>query len=140
MKLLNKKTIEVLAPISGTVVAQKDIKDAAFSEEMIGAGLAITPENNNGKQTAYSPVSGIVKVAFHTGHAFGIETKEGPSILVHIGINTVEMNGKGFNATVKQGIKIKHSDALGSFDVEEIINSVISSDVVVLATNDSSKG
>lgn len=94
---------DVLSPVQGEMIAAKDIKDPVFSEELMGQTIGIIPENGD----IVCPVSGTVSAMFPTGHAFGITTSEGNGFLVHIGIDTVSLNGKGFQTFIKQGEKVK---------------------------------
>jgi len=86
-------------PVIGHVISLDDVNDEVFSSRAMGDGIAIVPT----KGILYSPFDGKVEVAFPTGHAFGLKSNTGVEMLLHIGINTVELNGKGFNAKVKVG-------------------------------------
>ncbi len=88
------------APVSGRVIAMTDVPDPVFSGEVLGKGCAIWPD----EEVVYSPVSGTVSVTM--GHAVGIMGDNGIEVLVHIGVDTVDMNGKGFTGFVKQGDKV----------------------------------
>lgn len=103
----------------GKVVALSEVPDKVFAEKMMGDGYAL--ELSDGK--IYAPVDGTVAVAFPTGHAYGITTKNDIEILIHIGIDTVELDGKGFNAKVKQNDKVKAGDLLTEVDLEYIKNA-----------------
>lgn len=113
MKTL-KTQEKLLSPITGRIIQIEDVPDEVFAQKMMGDGLAI--EASEGK--AYAPVSGELTVLFPTYHAFGIRTPEGIEVLVHIGINTVELMGIGFNAHKKQGDIVKTGDLIVSFDIE----------------------
>lgn len=98
---INKKTDEgkMELPVIGHAISLDDVNDEVFSSRAMGDGIAIVPT----KGILYSPFDGKVEVAFPTGHAFGLKSNTGVEMLLHIGINTVELNGKGFNAKVKVG-------------------------------------
>lgn len=91
----------VCAPVTGRVIKMTDVPDPVFSGEVVGKGCAIWPDD----ETVYSPVSGTVTVTM--GHAVGITGDNGIEVLVHIGIDTVDMEGKGFTGYVSQGDKVK---------------------------------
>ncbi|MBM6755661.1 PTS glucose transporter subunit IIA [Collinsella tanakaei] len=94
----------VAAPVSGRIIKMTDVPDPVFSGEVVGKGCAIWPD----EETVYAPVSGTVSVTM--GHAVGITGDNGIEVLVHIGIDTVDMEGKGFTGYVKQGDKVKAGD------------------------------
>ncbi|URQ77910.1 PTS glucose transporter subunit IIA [Erysipelothrix rhusiopathiae] len=101
---------------TGTVLALKDVPDQVFSTKMMGDGYAL--ELTEGK--VYAPISGDVTLVFPTGHAFGITDASGVEMLIHLGIDTVELNGKGFNGVVKQGDKVNQGDLLTTVDLDYI--------------------
>jgi PTS system beta-glucosides-specific IIC component len=107
---------DIAAPINGKVVPLSEIKDEAFSSEAMGKGIAIEP--SEGK--VYSPVDGEVVTFFPTGHAIGINSAGGAEILIHVGMDTVEMKGEGFTPKVNQGDTVKKGDLLLEFDIEKI--------------------
>lgn len=93
-----------------------EVPNQMFAQKLMGDGYAILPSDGN----IHAPLSGVDTVAFATGHAFGIETKERIEILIHIGIDTVEMKGEGFESFVKQGDKIKQGYLLCKVDLSKI--------------------
>ncbi len=93
----------VLAPIRGKVLAQADIPDETFAQGILGPGCGIEPTG----KTVYAPFDGTVNQVASTLHAVGLTSEDGIEILVHVGMDTVEMNGKGFKALVKEGDKVK---------------------------------
>ncbi|MDF2904095.1 MAG: beta-glucoside transporter subunit [Bacillus sp. (in: firmicutes)] len=107
---------EVVSPLSGEVKVLSEIEDAAFSSGALGHGVAIEP--SEGKLLA--PVSGTVSVLFPTNHAIGITTDSGADILVHIGMDTVQLEGKYFKAHINQGEYVKKGQLLIEFDIEQI--------------------
>ena len=93
------KTEQIMAPVSGIVLPLSQAKDEAFASEVMGKGVVIEP--SDGK--VYAPVDGIVTALFPTLHAIGITTDGGAEILIHVGIDTVRLNGEGFTAHIEQG-------------------------------------
>ncbi|MGA7204985.1 MAG: glucose PTS transporter subunit IIA, partial [Specibacter sp.] len=123
--------VMVLAPVTGTAVALADVPDKVFASGAMGAGLGIVPEGD----TVYSPVAGIVQVAMKTGHAFGIKTDDGVEVLVHIGIDTVQMKGEGFRSAVTRGQRIEAGGLLATIDRAKIAQAGYSDMTVVVVTN-----
>ncbi|MED4841681.1 PTS glucose transporter subunit IIA [Weizmannia sp. CD-2023] len=117
-KLFSKKAAveELVAPMSGKVVQIEDVPDEVFSQKMIGDGIAIEPDEG----VVVSPVDGEIVQFFPTKHAVGLKTKSGLEILIHIGMETVALNGEGFEGFVQQGDRVKAGDKLVSFDLEQI--------------------
>jgi len=107
---------EIVSPMEGTVIPLTSVSDPAFASEAMGKGIAIEP--NTGK--VVSPVNGTVAVAFKTKHAIGLVSENGAEILIHIGIDTVQLDGQFFHAHVKQGDQVKVGDLLVEFDIERI--------------------
>ena len=108
--------LELVSPLSGQVVALTDVKDEAFSSETLGKGCALIPAE--GKVCA--PCDGTLSVLPDTRHAVGLTTADGSDILIHVGMNTVELAGKHFQAHVAEGQQVKKGDLLLSFDLEAI--------------------
>ncbi|WP_079528668.1 PTS sugar transporter subunit IIA [Halobacillus hunanensis] len=124
-----EQSVVVVAPINGKVVALEDVPDPVFSEKMMGEGIAIQPVEG----TIVSPVEGEIVQLFPTKHAVGLKTKTGAEILIHIGLETVSMEGEGFESFVKQGDKVKVGDRLITFDknlVEEKAKSIVTPIIV----------
>lgn len=111
-----KKKEGFTAPMSGQVVPLEQVPDPTFAQKMLGDGFAIEPTEG----TVVSPVSGVVEAAFPTGHAFGLRAEDGTELLIHIGIDTVELNGDGFEVMVKQGDSVRQGDVLVKVDLEKI--------------------
>lgn len=117
-KIFNKKHYkEILSPMTGSIIPLEEVPDPAFSEKMLGNGCAIIL--NSGE--ILSPIDGKITVAFKTGHAFGIVDEDGDEILIHIGIDTVEMEGDGFNPMVEVGDFVKKGDILCKVDIGKIL-------------------
>lgn len=106
----------VASPVKGDVVALGNVKDEVFSTEAMGKGVAIEP--SEGK--VYAPADGEITTFFPTGHAIGMTTEGGVEILIHVGMDTVEMNGDGFTPKAKQGDHVKKGDLLLEFDMAKI--------------------
>ncbi len=125
------KTVELYAPLTGTAVTLEKVPDPVFSEKMMGDGLAIEPSEG----LAVSPVDGEIIQVFPTKHAIGIRAKNGAEILIHIGLETVSLNGEGFETFVKEGDKVKVGDKLVSFDLDIIKSKAKSTITPIIITN-----
>ncbi|WP_026890024.1 beta-glucoside-specific PTS transporter subunit IIABC [Lacrimispora aerotolerans] len=131
-ELSEKCRKEVIAcPLSGTVMALDQVKDAAFANGTLGQGVAVSPAE--GKVTA--PFDGTVMMLFPTKHAVGLMSDNGCEVIIHIGMDTVQLNGKYFEAHVKEGDKVKKGDLLITFDKDAIEKEGYSLDTPVLVTN-----
>ncbi|MGI6053010.1 MAG: beta-glucoside-specific PTS transporter subunit IIABC [Bilifractor sp.] len=122
---------EITSPVKGTVKALSEGKDEAFSSGAMGQGVVIEPAD--GLVTA--PFNGTVAVLFPTKHAIALESDSGLELLIHIGLDTVEMNGDGFKAFVNQGDHVKKGDRLVEADLEKIRAAGHSDEIPVLVTN-----
>ncbi len=112
----DEKEITVASPLKGNAIALADVPDATFAEGILGKGAAVEP--SEGKVVA--PADAEVTTLFDTKHAIGLHLANGADLLIHIGINTVEMNGEGFEAHVKEGDNVKKGDTLVTFDIDKI--------------------
>lgn len=121
----------IVSPMSGKVVALKDVPDPTFAEGILGVGVAVEPIV--GKVVA--PYDGTVGTLFDTRHAIGLELDNGAELLIHIGINTVELNGEGFKALVSEGSRVKKGQTLIEFDINDIMKKGYSIITPVLITN-----
>ncbi|MGN1411617.1 MAG: PTS glucose transporter subunit IIA [Oscillospiraceae bacterium] len=132
----NKEEIQVIPQLvavqNGKVVKVETLPDPVFSEKMLGDGFAILP---NGDGTVVSPVNATVEEVQDTLHAYCLHTIDGLDILVHIGINTVSLNGEGFVPKVKKGDKVKVGDVLAKVDLDFIKSKGLPTYTVVLITN-----
>ncbi|WP_311407705.1 sucrose-specific PTS transporter subunit IIBC [Liquorilactobacillus uvarum] len=125
-------TDEVIhAPVSGQNESLTEVNDKVFSAKMMGDGAAVVPTDG----TIYAPVSGKVTVAYATKHAYGLKSDNGAEVLIHIGIDTVELKGKYFNSFVEQDQHIEQGSPLGNFDIEKIKKAGYDSTVIVIVTN-----
>lgn len=121
----------LVTPIVGDVVALADVNDPVFSSGAMGQGIAVKPSQG----VVYAPADAEVSIAFPTGHAFGLKTRNGAEVLIHVGIDTVSMNGDGFEAKVSQGNKVKAGDVLGTFDSNKIAAAGLDDTTMVIVTN-----
>ena len=119
-----KKEEGVMAPLTGTVHQLEDVPDPVFAEKMMGEGIAIKPSEG----VVVAPFDGEVVQVFPTKHAIGLKGESGLELLIHIGLETVSLDGEGFEAFVKQGDHVQRGDKLISFDmhiIEEKASSTI---------------
>lgn len=128
------KEQNIVSPLTGSVKELSLVDDSVFSSEAMGKGIAIEP--TIGK--VYSPVNGVISTVFPTGHAVGITSDTGVEVLIHVGINTVELQGKYYEAQVKQGEQVKQGDLLVSFDIEKIKEAGYDVITPIIITNSSS--
>ena len=117
--------------IVGDVVALSNVNDPVFSSGAMGQGIAVKPSQD----VVYAPADAEVTIVFPTGHAYGLRTANGAEILIHVGIDTVSMNGEGFNQKVNQGDKVKAGDVLGTFDSAKIAAAGLDNTTMVIVTN-----
>lgn len=124
----------VVSPLRGEVKELSEVKDEAFAGGVLGQGIAIVP--SEGK--VYAPCDGQVSNLFETGHAIGILSKNGAEILIHVGIDTVKLNGDGFTKRVKKGDTVKKGQLLLEFDIDKIKKAgyFIISPVIITNTDD----
>lgn len=125
----------VTQPVSGRLVNAKEIPDPMFSAETMGPSVGIQPDG----ETVYAPFDGTVTMLFPTKHAIGVTSKEGIEVLIHIGVDTVNMNGEGFEAFVEQGNEITKGQKLITFDRKAIADKGYSDTVIVVVTNGASQ-
>ncbi len=122
---------KIVAPVSGKVIPLEEVADPTFAGKVLGDGFAIVPEDSMIK----SPVNGTVELMYETGHAVGLSTDDGKEILIHIGIDTVAMNGEGFHIIAKTGQNVKCGDPLVEVDFEKIRKVGKSDSVIVIVTS-----
>jgi len=115
-----KKNITVVAPISGKVIALEMVPDEVFAKKIVGDGVAIDELEGD---LACAPIDGKLVLVFRTNHAFAIQGKDGIEILVHIGIDTVELDGEGFERLAEEGTVVKTGDPIIRFNRDIIKNS-----------------
>lgn len=128
---VSKEKDTVVNPVKGKVVALSEVPDATFAEEILGKGVAVISEDNK----FYAPVDGEVTTLFPTGHAIGITSPEGMEVLIHIGIDTVQLNGEGFKVAVEEGQTVRKGDLLVECDLDLIREKGYSVITPILVTN-----
>lgn len=126
-----RSTIEVVAPLRGEVQPIANVPDPAFSQKMMGDGFAVVPADGN----VVAPVAGEVVTLFPTRHAVGIRTPEGLEVLVHVGIDTVKLNGEGFTALVREGSRVEAGQPIMKVELDAIRGRVPSLATPVVFTN-----
>ena len=119
------------SPMKGTVIPLAEVEDPMFAQEAMGKGVGIRPAEGK----LYSPVDGEVEMVFPTGHAVGIKASDGREVMLHIGIDTVSMNGNGFHAVVKQGDQVRVGSLLVEFDRKKIQAAGLEETTMLLITN-----
>lgn len=122
---------EFVAPVTGNVIPVNQVKDEAFASEAMGKGVGIEPENGK----IYAPFDGNVDAVFPTGHLVGLSDGNGAEVLIHIGVDTVKLEGKGFTTHVAQGDKVKKGDLLVEFDVELLKKEGYDTTVMFITTD-----
>lgn len=122
---------EIGAPVKGEVIMLSEVADEAFSSGALGDGVAIIPEEGK----FYAPCDGTISAFFPTGHAFGITTKGGAELLVHVGMDTVSLDGKGFSAKKQEGDTVKKGDLLLEVDLNVVKEAGFSTVTPVIVTN-----
>lgn len=125
------KQLDIGSPVKGTVLKLESIKDDAFASGVLGKGAAILPEEGN----IFAPADGVVSTLFPTLHALGMETEEGAEILIHIGLDTVQLNGEGFEAFVREGERVKKGQLLIKFDKDFLEEKGFCLETPVIITN-----
>ena len=126
----------LLAVVTGEVLPLKEVKDPVFSTEMMGKGVAIIPESDQ----LFAPADGVLTVMYDSKHAYGIQADSGAEILIHIGIDTVNLAGQFFSTNKKKGERVKKGELLGTFDREAIKKSGYDDTVMLLVTNSTAYG
>lgn len=121
----------VYSPLEGKLIPMTEVPDETFASKALGEGVAVIPE----KGCVYAPFDGEVEMVYDTGHAIGLVREDGMEVLIHVGINTVELGGKYYTAKVSNGQKIKKGDLLLEFDMDEIAKAGYSLVTPVIVTN-----
>lgn len=134
-ELFKKKLPEVaddkiVSVCKGKMIEASQIDDKVFAQELMGKTVGFIPEDEH----IVAPCNGTLEVLFPTGHAFAIRRKDGTGILVHIGINTVDLNGKGFKVCAKQGDVVKAGQQIVEIDLEVIKNAGLSPTTMLIIT------
>ncbi|MBO0524243.1 PTS glucose transporter subunit IIA [Clostridium botulinum] len=126
-----KRENKIVAPVLGRVLQLSEVPDKVFASKLAGDGVAIECEDN----TIVAPANGVISLIFKTNHAFGITLEDGTELLVHIGIDTVKLEGKGFERLLQEGDKVRVGDPIIRIDREFIEAEGYSLITPVLITN-----
>src|ERR671915_1577074 len=124
--------MEIQAPVSGTAVPLSEVADEVFAQGMAGEGGAIVPARSG---EAIAPASGTLVKLFEGGHAFGIETDDGVELIVHVGLDTIELRGAGFEKVATEGDRVEAGQPIVRFDLDEIKDSGYDPVTPVVVTN-----
>lgn len=127
----NSKKEVLFSPANGIVKTLDQVKDPVFSQKMMGDGFAVQPTGKN----VYAPVRGVVSNIFPTKHALGIKSEQGLEVLVHMGIDTVDLQGDGFDVMVTEGQQVTEATPLAEVDLEKLRAKGKESDIMVIVTN-----
>lgn len=125
------EVLDVYSPTDGDLLQITEVKDDVFSTKMLGDGFAVKSENGN----IYSPVDGTITTVFPTKHAIGVTTKEGLEILIHLGLDTVELKGAPFDVKVEKGQEIQHGTLLANMNLKMIQDKGYDDVVIIVYTN-----
>lgn len=131
MILKGNEWLKIESPVEGRVTLLAEVNDGIFSQEKMGLGVAVFPTND----IVVAPVDGKILYVFPTKHAVGIETEKGTELLIHVGIDTVKMNGEHFEAFVKKGDWVKRGDKLLQFPLDEIVTCGYNTAIPIVITN-----
>lgn len=128
-QLVNR--LEIASPIKGTVIRQEAMKDEAFGSGALGKGVAILPKEGK----VFAPADGVISAFFPTLHAIGITTDTGAELLIHVGLDTVQLNGEGYTAKAAEGDRVKKGQLLLEFDIALLQAKGFCIETPVLVTN-----
>nr|WP_251717073.1 PTS transporter subunit IIABC [Lactobacillus agrestimuris] len=125
------QTLQLASPVNGRLIALSEVNDEVFSQKMMGEGFAIEPIDG----IIYSPVSGVVVSIFKTKHALGIKTSSGLEVMIHMGLDTVELQGKPFNILVKEGDEVTPDTQIAKINLEQVKEAGKDPIILTLITN-----
>lgn len=128
---VNPEPMTAYQPVSGEVIPLEAVGDGVFSAGILGSGCGVKPSDNR----IYAPVAGTISTVAETKHAVGVTSNDGVELLIHVGIDTVDMNGKGFDVKVQAGDKVTAGQMLMTFSKQEIAAAGHPDTTVVLVTN-----
>ena len=129
--LVSDDGIRIYAPVSGKILPIEDVPDVVFSEKIAGDGIAIKPEGDR----LVAPFDGTIVQVFETNHAFAIRSEKNIEVLVHFGIDTVDLRGKGFKRLAESGQKVHKGDPIIGFNLKELESSAHSTVTPVVISN-----
>lgn len=121
----------IYSPIEGEIIPLKEINDGVFSQEMMGKGCGIKPSNGD----LCAPFDGEIILIANTKHAVALKSNDGIEVLIHIGVDTVKMNGKGFSPLVKIGDKVKCGQSIMKFSLSDIESAGYATTTAIIITN-----
>ena len=124
------RVVTIASPLNGLVRKLEEAPDEVFSRKMLGDGVIIEPTEG----TVYAPENGTVTMLFDTKHAVGYKTDSGVELLIHVGIDTVKLNGEGFQVAVKVGEHLKKGDVIMNFDMEKIRGAAAAMSTPIICT------
>lgn len=127
----NSEVQSIAAPVAGKILPLEEVADPTFASKVLGDGFAVEPETSEVK----APFDGTVQLVYDTGHAVGLISDSGKEVLIHIGIDTVSMNGEGFQVCVKEGQKVKKGDVLVEADLQKIHAAEKAATVMLIITS-----
>jgi glucose-specific phosphotransferase system IIA component len=128
---LNRKKFKIYSPVTGKVIELEKVNDVVFSQKLVGDGVAIEPISN----IVVAPCHGVIKLIFKTNHAFALVTDEGLEIIVHIGIDTIDLKGEGFTRIAEEDQRVKPGDEILRFNKELLESKGCDLTTMVLITN-----
>jgi len=128
---INELPLEIGVPVAGNIINLENVNDDVFSNKLLGDGIAIEPTDGN----VYSPFDGKITALFPTNHAIGLTSNNGVELLIHIGINTVELKGKYFTPKIEIGDQVSKGQLLMNFELDQIKKSGYDTTVMIILTN-----
>lgn len=133
IRFFRKKNVDICSPVAGKCIDITEVSDKIFADKVIGDGVAVIPQNN----IIAAPCDGVISSIFPTGHAFLTEGKGGPGILVHIGIDTVNLNGRGFKTLVRPNTSVKKGEPVIEFDSSYLSDERLDMTVMIIVSEGS---
>lgn len=130
-KKLFAKKISILAPCTGELIPLSTVSDDIFAKKIIGDGFAVKPKEDK----IYAPIGGTILTVFSTKHAVTFQSTDGLELLLHLGVDTVELDGNPFNINVKEGQKVEAGDLVGTMDINQVTDAGKSDEVMFVFTN-----
>lgn len=124
----------ILSPVGGRIATLESLEDGTFSKKTLGDGVVIEP-TMSGKNIFYAPIAGEMTSVLKTGHAYHIRHESGVEVFIHIGINTVHLNGKGFKSYVKRGSKVKAGQKIAVVDMDFLNENVKKTGTILIVTS-----